>query len=405
VIPARDDDSAAREQGPGTGRPSDTKREDALSAELSAYTGIEEFRLLQRHLATVDFSALQAAQHVARVASQSIDFAGLQAAQHIITKSVSQSINFSALQAAAALVHSDEINSLGQIGRAWADSLNKAIDVSALHKAYAAALASVDLTALGHAQQAAAAAVLRYQVDLSPLREVLSKAWRGIDWQQLRERRNLWIPLNLRDSRDLAAIAQLSLDEGLPLAWVPRSAIVDALLTSDTPQERALIFDERFTDILDDCEAVLVDIPHEWAKECLAAISALRVGFDGPAQSHAGNIIDSIVLRLLGRNGRDRAKARAGEPFDDVPLRLASESLTLRPLYRAFVTWWPARDARPPDHFARHATAHAVGHPGLFHQRHALVAVMLATSLTVQFWDDDVDGSPGAMSTLVTPDP
>ncbi len=184
----------------------------------------------------------------------------------------------------------------------------------------------------------------------------------------------------------------------VPLAWVPRSAIVDALLASDTLQERALLLDERLTDILDDCEAVLVDIPHEWAKECVAAISALRAGFEGPAQSHAGNIIDSIVLRLHGRNGRDRAKARAGEPFDGIPLRLASESLALRPLYRAFVKWWPGQGDPPPEHFARHTTAHAVGHPGLFHRRHALVAVMFATSLTVQFWDDDVDAGPSGPS-------
>jgi len=394
VIPARDDASPAREQGAGSDGPSDTERDDALSTEPPVYTGIEEFRLLQRHLATFDFSALQAAEHVARVASQSIDLAGIQAAQHAITKSVSQSINFSTLQASAALLHSAEINRVDHMVRAWADSLNKSIDVSALHKAYAAALASVDLTALGHAQQAAAAA-LRFQVDLSPLLEALRGTWRGIvDWQQLREHLNRWMPLNLRDVRDLAAAAQLSLDEGLPLAWVPRSAIVDALLASDTPQERAFILDERLTDILDDCEALLVHIPHEWARECVAAISALRAGFDGPAQSHAANIIDSIVLRLLGKNGRDRARAWAGEPFDDVPLRVASESLTLRPLYRAFAPWWPDQDARPPDHFARHATAHAVGYPGLFHRRHALVAVMLATSLTVQFWDDDINVGP-----------
>jgi len=392
-MPAHDDDSAAREQGAGGSGPSDAERGDELSAEPSVYRGIEEFQLLQRHLAAFDFSVLQAAERVARVASQWIDFAGIQAAQDTITKSVSESINFSTLQAATSLMYSGSINSLGEMVLAWADSLNQSLDVSALHEAYAAALASVDMAALGHAQLAAAAA-FRYQVDLSPLQEALSRVWRGLDWQQLRERLNLWIPLNLRDIPDLAAAAQLSLDEGLPLAWVPRGAIVDALLASGTPQERALILDERCTEILDDCEAVLVDIPHEWAKECLAAISALRAGFDGPAQSHAGNIIDSIVLRLLGKDGRDRAKARAGEPFDDVPLRLASESLTLRPLYRAFVPWWPDRSARPPDHFARHATAHAVGHPGLFHRRHALVAVMLATSLTVQFWDDDVDAGP-----------
>jgi hypothetical protein len=64
----------------------------------------------------------------------------------------------------------------------------------------------------------------------------------------------------------------------------------------------------------------------------------------------------------MGRNGREYAKKRAEEGLDDLPLQLAAESLTLRPLFRAFTTWWPTSGDAPPDHFARHATAHAIGH-------------------------------------------
>jgi len=77
------------------------------------------------------------------------------------------------------------------------------------------------------------------------------------------------------------------------------------------PSERTTVLDDRFADILDDCEEALVDTKHEWPRQCRAAISALRAGYEGPAQSHGANIIDSIILRLMGKNGREQAKKRA----------------------------------------------------------------------------------------------
>jgi hypothetical protein len=110
----------------------------------------------------------------------------------------------------------------------------------------------------------------------------------------------------------------------------------------------------------------------------------MGLDLDGPAQSHASNVIDSVVLALHGKNGRDNAKAPAQAVFDDLPLQLAAENLTLRPLFCAFTTWWPSSGVTPPEHFARHPTAHAAGHAGVFFPRPAPAAVMLATSLTVQ---------------------
>ena len=65
--------------------------------------------------------------------------------------------------------------------------------------------------------------------------------------------------------------------------------------------------------------------------------------------------------------------------------------ITLRPLVRAYKTWYP--DANPltnppPDDFSRHATAHGLGYPDVTNKHHALVAIMLATSLTRQFSHD-----------------
>lgn len=210
-----------------------------------------------------------------------------------------------------------------------------------------------------------------------------------VDLSGLLEALDRWLPVNLRDVDDLDVVATISLQEGLPLTWVPRTEIVVLLVQAGSSEARIGILTARRADILDDCEEALASISHEWAKECRSAIAAMRADLDGPAQSHASNIVDSIVLRLHGSNGRNHVKKSAQEDFDDQPLQLAAENLTLRPLFRAFTTWYPDVGIDPPDYFARHATSHAVGHAGVFAPISALVAVMLATSLTVQYATED----------------
>lgn len=121
--------------------------------------------------------------------------------------------------------------------------------------------------------------------------------------------------------------------------------------------------------------------------------------FHGPAQSHAANIVDSIVLAFHGKDGRTTTQKHAQLDFDDLPLRVIAENLALRPLLRALVTWWPAWGTPPPEHFARHATAHAVGQEGVFTPLNALIAVMLATSLTVQYQPQSADDDPDESDT------
>ena len=203
-----------------------------------------------------------------------------------------------------------------------------------------------------------------------------------------------WMPDNLHETPDLDSVAQVALDEGLPLCWVPRSEIVGALIDADDREERRNIVLERWDDVLDDCEASLEGITHEWASQCSEAIRALRFGMIGPAQSHAANIVDSIVVSRFGNGGREATKARASEQLGEQPLERAAEYLTLLALARALTVWWPHANASPPDHFSRHATAHAVGHAGVFSPHFAMTAVMLATSLTVQFasWETVTGG-------------
>jgi hypothetical protein len=342
---------------------------------------LQAFANIQRHLARIDFTALTSIQRTIAQATAS-KIPEILAAQNAAAKHFAQTIDFSRLGAThAALLSAGGADSAANLQTQWAASLAKSVDFSALKQAIAP---FVSLTALPDTNRALA--------DVLKQADLFTNIAKNIRFELPRiaipnwvEALNRWIPVNLRDITDLDPVAAVALNEGIPLSWVPRSEIVIALVSASSREERQEILVARRDEILDDCETALTDNDNEWATQCRNAILALRAGFDAPAQSHAGNIIDSIVLALHGAKGRQEAKKSAKTEFDDLPLQLAAENLTLRPLLRAFTSWRPASGDALPDHFARHATAHAVGNVGVFAPFPALVAVMLATSLTVQY--------------------
>ena len=356
--------------------PAPTRRRGDLLRDLGTFAEI------QRHLAAVDFTALTAAQRAIKQVAPVVETADILAAQDAIAKSFARSFDFSGLAVARPNFDTGALGISLTTKTQWADALSRAIDFSALHDAIAS---SAGLTRLLD-QNRGFAEALRQQTDvLARITESVTFRLPEIDIPQWIEIFRRWIPGNLHNVQDLEVVATVTLDEGIPLSWIPREDIVVSLVEADGPNARLGILNERRDDILDDCEAGLTSINHEWSEQCRSAVLALRHSLDGPAQSHASNIIDSIILALHGKGGRDRAKERAQDDFDDVPLQLAAENLTLRPLFRAFVPWWPDSGTTPPAHFARHPTAHAVGHSGVFAPLSALIAVMLATSLTMQY--------------------
>lgn len=357
-----------------------TNAEDERDLEdegASSPSGLSAFASLQRSLASIDFCAIQAAQR----ALGDQEMRKLAETQRVIANSFARSIDFGAVaDAQKALARS--VFPAEKVRLQWAEALSKSIDFTSISDAIqqSTGLDTFLRDSAGFQEQ------LRQQTDLfAQLSEQLAASLPKFDTTKLRAALERWIPTNLRQIENLDAVATIAVEEGIPLSWVPRRRIVVALLDAPDSGARRAMLVEHQEDILDDCLDVLLPIEHEWAAECREAVNALRAGFHGPAQSHGSNIIDSIVLGLHGKHGRQHAKDQASEAFDDMPLQLAAENLSLRPLFLAFARWFPDSGGPPPDHFARHATAHAVGHAGVFDPSSALIAVMLATSLTVQY--------------------
>ena len=338
------------------------------------------FAAAQRQLVAVDFPALTAAQQAINQAT-AIPISHIVAAHDGIVKNFARSFDFSGIAAAhKSIIAAGTLKARVAPEMRWAASLSKAIDLSALHAAFAALSAALSSPLVTNQVFAEA-----FKLPTDVLEQIAERSTFKLPEFGFGK----WIPGNLHDVQDLDVVAAVALEEGIPLSWIPRTEIVIALIEADGPEERLCILTERRDDILDDCEARLASITHEWSVQCRSAIKALRLGLDGPGQSHASNILDSIVLAYFGRGGRDEAKERGQGDFDDLPLGLAAENLTLRPLLRAFTRWWPDSGTTLPAHFARHSTSHAVGHVGVFAPPSTLIAVMLATSLTVQYAPDE----------------
>jgi predicted DNA binding CopG/RHH family protein len=365
----------------------DAPPSDDTSSAREPIRGLEVFSDLQRQLAATDFTALTAAQHAIAQAT-AFKIPEILAAQDAVAKHFAQTIDFSRLASThKALIDVGALSGAATAQTQWATSLARAVDFSALYQAIGSSAAVTAFAATGRALTE----TLKQQTDsFAKVADNFRFDLPFIEIPKWIEALDRWIPPNLRGLADLDAVAVVALDEGIPLSWVPRSEIVVAVVSASTRDERQSILIERTNEILDDCQASLAPYVNEWEVQCKNAIGALRAGFDAPAQSLAGNIVDSIVLALYGKHGREETKKLAtATEFDDLPLQLAAENLTLRPLFRAFTSWWPTSGDTPPDHFARHTTAHAVGHVGVFTPLSALVAVMLATSLTVQYSPDD----------------
>jgi hypothetical protein len=347
-----------------------------------AYLGLAAFSAIQRQLAAIDFSALTAARRLIEQAT-TFKIPEIIAAQEAVAKNFANSVDFSHLAVThKALVDAGATAKAIAAQQRWAESLAKSVDFSALDKALASTAA---LGALAKSNTAYIDSLREQSESLSRIARSFTFKVPTIDRPGLLEALDRWIPLNLHDVDDIDVVANVALDEGIPLSWIPRTEIVLELIAADGPEDRVKLLTERRGDILDDCESALTSVEHEWAVQCRSAIRAMRADLDGPAQSHASNIVDSIVLGLHGKKGRDLAKERAQQDYDNLPLGLAAENLTLRPLIRAFTSWWPDSGLIPPDYFARHATSHAVGYVGVFAPTSALIAVMLASSLTVQY--------------------
>jgi len=203
----------------------------------------------------------------------------------------------------------------------------------------------------------------------------------------------IFIPANLQpfSATNWTRILELGREEGIALAWVPRTALVQALLDApDAAAREQLLFQEE-TAVLDDCAACLDTITEDSAMVELAgfarqAIDICRRGGHAGAQALATNVVETIAKHHLdrvvmgkGKGVSNRIRNRFGVPIDDsIALDELRVWLVGAPLFAAYREDYDyaTRDSA----FNRHGTAHCVN-PNVYRPANALRSILLATSL------------------------
>jgi hypothetical protein len=183
------------------------------------------------------------------------------------------------------------------------------------------------------------------------------------------------------------------MNEGIPLVWVPRSAVVTELAAAADTEARAKVLATARDDIAEDCRIALISVtaPDLQPLAALAdlTVSMLTTDFWPGAQALAANILDTWLYRAAsrgvpfsapggGKGFYSQIKKQIGPVDDETLLTEFRSACVLAPLLAALQPFWPSSDPTPSQ-FTRHATSHRAG-PEQYTEHNATIAVMLTVS-------------------------
>ena len=201
--------------------------------------------------------------------------------------------------------------------------------------------------------------------------------------------RGVW-PANLRGKGiDLQVdkLKSLMMDEGLPIAWVPRSETIRMVFAAEGPAARRAVYGRRWRGVVTDCEQLTNRMSSVATSGYLrflrATIHSLREGHPEGAQALAATTLDTAVKEFFNRDSyRQWIGARGRIEPDELPVRRFFITCQLWGIYRHF----EVRDGDPtPGTFNRHGSVHAVS----ARQYSRLNAVLGLAHLTSLLWAID----------------
>jgi hypothetical protein len=247
----------------------------------------------------------------------------------------------------------------------------------------------IDIPALNIGKGLAEVIQRQYLDTVAPFAEYLAQQRQQWDslFESLRKITEGFLPPNWKgvEHPDYDAIETILVDEGLPLAWIPRREVLQGLFDAPDAQARRKIIGRRWRTVVSDCEVVLSEVNHP-ALQChrpfaTDVVNALRDGHVSAAQALAANLLDSILRRNFDKDDfKDvTTNKKNGSRFDidDYQIKAA---FTLGPVWRAYAEYWQSQGDPIPRAFGRHPSAHAVSRTQ-YSRINAVIALMIVTSL------------------------
>jgi hypothetical protein len=189
------------------------------------------------------------------------------------------------------------------------------------------------------------------------------------------------LPPNWRGVRQLNQLETLLLDEGLALAWVPPTDILNALLAASSKQERRRILGRRWKRVVAACrESIESASDGDFAQYRGFAVNVVTMLEDGHpegAQALAANLLDTMLRETLDSPSRKQATDQRNRPsINDLPMRAA---MVFGGIWGSHTEFWQDRGDSIPREFTRHGSAHAVSRMQ-YSRINAVLAMMHVTA-------------------------
>lgn len=200
-------------------------------------------------------------------------------------------------------------------------------------------------------------------------------------FEQLSRAFDAVVPPNWRGVHALDQMETLLLDEGLALAWVPPTDILNALLEASSQQERRRILGRRWKRIVAACreaiEAVSEEDVVQYRGFALNVINMLIDGHPEGAQALAANLLDTMLRETLDGPSRQQVTKQHNRlSIDDLPLRAA---MVFGGIWGSHTEFWSSRGDAIPRGFSRHGSVHAVSRIQ-YSRINAIIALMHVTA-------------------------
>jgi hypothetical protein len=233
-------------------------------------------------------------------------------------------------------------------------------------------------------------AVPTFHVPLVPLFDIrlfdgLLDVIRGADWARLIRR--IGVPSNWPDEFDdvLPQLVEIVNGEGIPVAWVPRTSILEALIVAESATARSELLIAHRDEILQDCMGSVENLDDAFlapylpiAKEVLTVCHG---GHWAVGAIAAVTLVHNLVEALRWVSDHQRVAKYHSLREDESASRLL-EQATRAPLIRFYDDWNPKSGQPRPAHLTRHVVSHQLDEDQVS-ARNCVVAVMLMASLLV----------------------
>jgi hypothetical protein len=204
--------------------------------------------------------------------------------------------------------------------------------------------------------------------DLSPMHKAIDEmaARQRLMFDEIDRRIKEAMPANLRDVRGKPALEDIVHNEGIPVAHVPRGAIVQELVDCADHEARRKVLAARVNDIVEDCLAVLDDALDDPADDAIrqVAIQAARALADGHAEAAQALAVlasEQFISDNIGNYGAAIRQVTAAISEDG--RWFVSYYNAYLPLFfvpTLYTSWRPTDGTPVPDALSRHVTVHQV---------------------------------------------